>query len=89
MGYTYFDDTVGQKSFIDHFFIQRDLLPYIGLVNILEDGTVLLDQFPIVLNLIITHKTRERSVQSSSLSKRSHEFCWDKGDIAMIPTKPD
>jgi exonuclease III len=56
IGFTYFHETLGQKSFIDHFFVHREVQPLIRYFKIVEDGANLSDHLPITLCLAIPAK---------------------------------
>lgn len=79
VGYTYHHESLGHKSFIDHFFVQRELLHRVNSFTILDDGANLSDHLPIVISLSLPPNLR--CSNSSSVINMVHEFRWDKGDL--------
>ena len=51
--YTYFHETLGQKSFIDHFFVHKELRNIVSYFKIIDDGANLSDHLPISITLIL------------------------------------
>jgi len=78
IGFTYFHDTLGHKSFIDHFFVHRELLPLISYFKILENGANVSDHLPIALCLAVPVVKCDETALSDSFV---HIFLCDKGDI--------
>ena len=80
IGYTYFHETLDQKSFIDHFFVQKELMSLIKSFTILESGANLSDHLPIIVKLAIPAGLNTNG--GITIKNTVHEFRWDKGDLA-------
>ena len=79
VGFTYHHESIGHKSFIDHFFVYNELQPKIKSFKILEKGDDLSDHLPITLCLSFSSCIRANT--GVIPENVVHEFRWDKGDI--------
>ena len=77
--YTYFHETLGQKSFIDHFFVHKELHNIVSDFKIINDGANLSDHLPISITLILP--ALKNADKNNSVKHVIHEFRWDKGDL--------
>ena len=80
VGFTYFHETLGQKSFTDHFFVNLHLLPLLQNFKIIERGANLSDHLPIPLCLSIPG--RKLFATDGRAKNTVREFRWDKADLS-------
>jgi len=82
--YTYFQDSTGNNSIIDHIFVSSCLVNDISEYTVCESIVYLSDRLPFVckfalpVQMIDTKSIHEQTVHRNSGSRR-----WDKGDLPL------
>jgi hypothetical protein len=85
INYTYHHETLGHKSFIDHFFVHKDLFQLVSEFKIIENGANLSDHLPISVKIILHPHTLSACGHDNNASNSVsgiREFRWDKGNRA-------
>ena len=82
INYTYCHESLSQYSWLDHFFISKDLLNKNTLFDIIDSGANLSDHLPICLSLqfdrdSLTGETHD----TTSLTTAKPMMRWDKADL--------
>ena len=80
VGYTYFHESLGHRSFIDHIFIQTELVNTVQSFKIIDDSTNLSDHLPISICLSLPSLRSDKT--NLPANRIVQEFRWDKGDCS-------
>jgi hypothetical protein len=78
VGYTYFHESLGHKSLIDHVFVSASLRAQVTEYRIRNDAINLSDHLPVQFNISLPCEVRTTNLLKSNTVK---EFRWDKGDL--------
>jgi len=91
--YTYFQDTLGRFSVIDHMFVKFDTFNNVINYSTIESGYNLSDHAPISCVIAMVEPSRNsRKTKLSTTARpiktlRQSRLRWDKGDVAMYYQK--
>jgi hypothetical protein len=78
LGFTYFHETLGHKSLIDHVFISAPLKTHITDYKVRDDAVNLSDHLPVQFNINFPHHRGTGVIWETP--RKIKEFRWDKGD---------
>jgi len=84
--YTYFHNSLGRYSTIDHIFVDRGLFANVIKYETADSGVNLSDHVPVSCTLALPLNTESRSGPRSGNNRRNlvnNVLRWDKGDTAM------
>ena len=82
--YTYIHESLDQRSWLDHFFVSKDLYDNVRVCEIIDSGVNLSDHLPICCELAVMPKSYDIiNDHPSEEPKRVYKERWDKADLLM------
>ena len=81
--YTYIHESLDQRSWLDHFFVSKDLYDNVLDCSIIDSGVNLSDHLPISCELKITTKSCDIVNDYPSYAKSVYKERWDKANLLM------
>jgi len=82
--YTYIHESLGHRSWLDHFFVSKDLYDSVFNCNIIDSGGNLSDHLPISCELKVILKPSDSfNDDFSGEPKRVYKERWDKADLLL------
>jgi hypothetical protein len=81
---TYCNSSLGQSTFIDHFFVSSDLKPQITKPSIYASGANLSDHRPLISTLAFnSHLVLGSPINQPVSEPKHYAWRWDKSDLNL------